>query len=110
LGYAQQIATDYAVKRQAFGKALIDHAGAGFMLADNMIKLQQAKLMLELAPRRSGWGRRPTWWRVRVGRYMRPKIGDKREGIGEGILIRIAWLIDGACSGTCCGLLGSRHR
>ena len=43
---AQEIATAYAVKRQAFGKALIDHEGVGFMLADNMIELQQAELMI----------------------------------------------------------------
>ncbi len=31
----------------AFGKLLIDHEGVGFMLAENMIDLQQAKLMIE---------------------------------------------------------------
>jgi len=44
---AQEIATAYAVKRHAFGKALIDHEGVGFMLADNMIDLQQATLMID---------------------------------------------------------------
>ena len=44
---AHEVATAYAVKRQAFGKALIDHEGVGFMLADNQIDLQQAKLMIE---------------------------------------------------------------
>ena len=44
---AQQIATDYAVRRQAFGKPLIEHEGVGFMLADNRIELQQAWLMID---------------------------------------------------------------
>jgi acyl-CoA dehydrogenase len=43
---AQEIATAYACRRTAFGKALIDHEGVGFMLADNMIDLQQAELMI----------------------------------------------------------------
>ncbi|MFT3965726.1 MAG: acyl-CoA dehydrogenase family protein [Sphingobium sp.] len=44
---AQEIATDYANRREAFGKALIDHEGVGFMLADNLIDLQQAELMID---------------------------------------------------------------
>jgi acyl-CoA dehydrogenase len=44
---AQEIAVDYAVKRHAFGKPLIDHEGVGFMLADNRIELQQALLMID---------------------------------------------------------------
>lgn len=44
---ANEIATDYAVKRQAFGKALIDHEGVGFMLADNLIDLKQCELMID---------------------------------------------------------------
>ncbi|MGX9963376.1 acyl-CoA dehydrogenase family protein [Roseomonas sp. F4] len=44
---AQEIATDYAVKREAFGKLLIDHEGVGFMLAENLIELQQAALMID---------------------------------------------------------------
>jgi acyl-CoA dehydrogenase len=36
---AHEIATDYACKREAFGKTLIDHEGVGFQLADNMIDL-----------------------------------------------------------------------
>jgi acyl-CoA dehydrogenase len=44
---AQEIATDYAVKRQAFGKPLIEHEGVGFMLADNRIDLKQAELMID---------------------------------------------------------------
>ena len=43
---AQEIATDYACRRQGFGKTLIDHEGVGFMLADNMIELRQAELMI----------------------------------------------------------------
>ncbi len=44
---AQEIAIDYAVKRHAFGKPLIDHEGVGFMLADNRIELTQAALMID---------------------------------------------------------------
>jgi acyl-CoA dehydrogenase len=44
---ADEIATDYACRRQAFGKTLIDHEGVGFMLAENMIDLRQAGLMID---------------------------------------------------------------
>ncbi|MDB5699449.1 MAG: acyl-CoA dehydrogenase [Alphaproteobacteria bacterium] len=44
---AHEIATDYAVRRRAFGKLLIDHEGVGFMLADNAIDLKQAELMTD---------------------------------------------------------------
>jgi acyl-CoA dehydrogenase len=44
---AQEIATDYACRREAFGKVLIDHEGVGFMLADNLIALRQAWLMID---------------------------------------------------------------
>jgi acyl-CoA dehydrogenase len=48
---AQEIATDYAVRRQAFGKPLIDHEGVGFMLADNLIDLKQSELMIDWCAR-----------------------------------------------------------
>jgi acyl-CoA dehydrogenase len=44
---ANEIAVDYANRRQAFGKTLIDHEGVGFMLAENMIDLKQAELMID---------------------------------------------------------------
>ncbi len=44
---AQEIATEYAVKRQAFGKPLIDHEGVGFMLAQNQIDLKHTELMID---------------------------------------------------------------
>ncbi|WP_150293366.1 acyl-CoA dehydrogenase family protein [Sphingobium estronivorans] len=44
---AQEIAIDYANRRQAFGKQLIDHEGVGFMLAENVIDLKQAELMID---------------------------------------------------------------
>jgi len=44
---SHEIACAYAVQRRAFGKALIDHEGVGFMLADNHIDLQQAALMID---------------------------------------------------------------
>jgi len=43
---AHEIAVDYATRRHAFGKPLIDHEGVGFMLADNMMDLKQAELMV----------------------------------------------------------------
>lgn len=42
---ANEIATEYACKREAFGKKLVDHEGVGFMLAENLIDLKQAELM-----------------------------------------------------------------
>ena len=44
---AHEIAVDYACRRQAFGKALIDHEGVGFMLAQNKILIQQCELMID---------------------------------------------------------------
>lgn len=44
---AHEIASDYACRRQAFGKPLIDHEGIGFMLAENLIDLKQSELMIE---------------------------------------------------------------
>ena len=44
---AHEIATAYACKRSAFGKLLVDHEGVGFMLAENMIDLKQAELMID---------------------------------------------------------------
>lgn len=34
---AHEIASDYANRREAFGKPLIHHEGVGFMLAENLI-------------------------------------------------------------------------
>ncbi|MES1983575.1 MAG: acyl-CoA dehydrogenase family protein [Pseudomonadota bacterium] len=44
---AQEIATDYACRRHAFGKPLIDHEGVGFPLAENMIDLKQCELIID---------------------------------------------------------------
>lgn len=44
---AQEIASEYACTRQAFGKPLIEHEGVGFMLAENLIDLRQAELMID---------------------------------------------------------------
>ena len=44
---ANEIATDYACRRHAFGKPLIDHEGVGFMLAENLIDLKQSELMID---------------------------------------------------------------
>ncbi len=43
---ANEIAADYANRRHAFGKPLVDHEGVGFMLAENLIDLKQAELMI----------------------------------------------------------------
>jgi acyl-CoA dehydrogenase len=44
---AHEIAVDYACRRIAFGKPLVEHEGVGFMLADNLIDLKQAELMTD---------------------------------------------------------------
>ena len=44
---ANEIARDYACRRHAIGKPLIDHEGVGFMLAENLIDLKQAELMID---------------------------------------------------------------
>lgn len=44
---AQEIASEYACRRHAFGKPLVDHEGVGFMLAENLIDLKQAELMID---------------------------------------------------------------
>ena len=41
---AHDVATAYAAKRQAFGQVLGQHEGVGFMLADNEIDMQTARL------------------------------------------------------------------
>lgn len=43
---AHGIAVDYTNRRHAFGKPLVDHEGVGFMLAENMMDLKQAELMV----------------------------------------------------------------
>ncbi|WP_018989685.1 acyl-CoA dehydrogenase family protein [Aromatoleum toluclasticum] len=43
---AHDIATDYARRRQAFGKSLGSHEGVGFMLADNEIDIHSARLAI----------------------------------------------------------------
>jgi acyl-CoA dehydrogenase len=42
-----EIASEYACRRQAFGKPLIDHEGIGFMLAENLIDLKQSELIID---------------------------------------------------------------
>ena len=44
---AHEIASEYACRRQAFGKPLIDHEGVGFPLAENLIELRQCELMID---------------------------------------------------------------
>lgn len=44
---AHDTAVEYACRRTAFGKPLIDHEGVGFMLADNEIDLKQAELTID---------------------------------------------------------------
>jgi acyl-CoA dehydrogenase len=44
---AHEIASEYAARRMAFGKLLIDHEGVGFMLADNRIDLKQSELIID---------------------------------------------------------------
>ena len=44
---ANEIASEYACRRTAFGKPLIDHEGVGFMLAQNLIDLKHTELMID---------------------------------------------------------------
>lgn len=44
---AHEIAVDYACRRRAFGKPLIEHEGVGFMLARNEVDLRQTQLMID---------------------------------------------------------------
>jgi acyl-CoA dehydrogenase len=44
---AHEIAVDYACRRKAFGKPLIEHEAVGFMLAENLIDLKQAELTID---------------------------------------------------------------
>jgi len=46
---ALEIATQYASKREAFGKKLIEHQSVSFALADSEIELYQARLMMQHA-------------------------------------------------------------
>lgn len=46
---AHQIASEYAVRRSAFGKPLIEHEGVGFQLVDNLIDLKQSELITDWA-------------------------------------------------------------
>jgi len=41
---AHDVALAYAARRRAFGKPLAEHEGVGFMLADNDVDLQTARL------------------------------------------------------------------
>lgn len=46
---ANDIAIDYARRRQAFGKPLAEHEGVGFMLADNAMDIHSARLVIRHA-------------------------------------------------------------
>ena len=75
---AHDVAVDYARRRQAFGKPLGEHEGVGFMLADNDIDLQTARLHIwhtawlldqgrgaisnRAGPRWSARKRNGAWW------------------------------------------------
>jgi acyl-CoA dehydrogenase len=43
---AHDIATEYAMRRKAFGTTLLQHEGVGFMLADNEIELHMCRLAI----------------------------------------------------------------
>lgn len=46
---AHDVAVDYACRREAFGRRLVEHEGVGFQLADNLIDLKQAELLIDWA-------------------------------------------------------------
>ena len=43
---AHDIATDYALKREVFGRKLIEHEGVGFQLADNEMDIRMSRLSI----------------------------------------------------------------
>lgn len=43
---AHDIATAYAIEREAFGKPLVEHEGVGFMLADNEMDIYTSRLAI----------------------------------------------------------------
>jgi len=43
---AHDIATAYAIEREAFGKPLVEHEGVGFMLADNEMDIYTSRLSI----------------------------------------------------------------
>ena len=62
-------AVAYARERETFGKAIIDHQGLGFLLADMEAAVQTARAMYLHAARLRDQGRRsvgrppsPSWW------------------------------------------------
>lgn len=46
---ALEVAGPYACQRRAFGKAIIDHQGVGFMLADMATRIEAARLLVHKA-------------------------------------------------------------
>ncbi len=46
---ALEIATQYAMRRDAFGKKLMEHEAVAFMLADSEVELHAARLMMQQA-------------------------------------------------------------
>lgn len=44
---AHDIAIDYACRRKAFGKPLVEHEGVGFALARNEVDLRQTQLLID---------------------------------------------------------------
>ncbi|MET0984025.1 MAG: acyl-CoA dehydrogenase [Steroidobacteraceae bacterium] len=46
---AHHVASEYTVRRSAFGKPLIEHEGVGFQLVDNLIDLKQSELITDWA-------------------------------------------------------------
>ncbi len=75
---AQEIAIAYARERRAFGKPIGEHEGVGFMLADNEIEIQQARLMI--------WH---TAWLLDQGEHARHESSMSKVAVSEA-LFRIA--------------------
>jgi acyl-CoA dehydrogenase len=58
---AHDIALDYARRRLAFGKPLIEHEGVGFLLAQNEVDLTQTQLMIDYTAWVLDQGKRGTY-------------------------------------------------
>jgi acyl-CoA dehydrogenase len=77
IGMAQRaldIATDRALSREAFGKALVRHEAVAWMLADSAMELYAARLMVLNAA-----------WRIESGREFRQEIAFAKVFVSEAL-------------------------
>lgn len=71
---ALEIAADYASKREAFGKKLMEHQSIGFMLADSEMELHAGRLMMQHAA-----------WLIHTGEQARAEASMAKVFISESV-------------------------